>query len=196
MFFDSFRTGDRTLTRSCSSRIEGFGTSQSREVIFGRCNRPYDPKCQMRQALRQCSGLKIGSGGGRAHQQAQTFGGLCKLRQEMEAAGRSGSIVTILCDDGNRYLDTLLRSGMGDGKLRRNRLLRSYFGGISLNSNEEGHYEKGEICVCNASGINGRRDVLRHNSFGLLSGSTTESSKARLLIAKTSRMESLIRVTL
>ena len=32
--------------------------------------------------------------------------GALQVAQEMEAAGRSGSVVTVLCDDGNRYLDT------------------------------------------------------------------------------------------
>ncbi len=53
----------------------------------------------MRFLLREC-GLSCGPSTGTA------MYGVLRLACEMRAAGRAGSVVTLLCDDGNRYADT------------------------------------------------------------------------------------------
>ena len=105
VFFDSFRTGDRTLTRSCSSRIEGIGRPKVEKSFLADV---IDRMIQVPDAasiatmlwledrIRRRAGPSTGT----------NLWGALQIAQEMEAAGRSGAIVTILCDDGNRYLDT------------------------------------------------------------------------------------------
>ncbi|WP_347310945.1 PLP-dependent cysteine synthase family protein [Defluviimonas sp. SAOS-178_SWC] len=105
VFFDSYRTGDMTLRRACSSRIEGIGRPKV-EASFQ--HDVVDRMIQVADAdsvatilwLEEVIGRKAGASTG------TNLWGAFIVAQEMMAAGRQGSIVTLMCDSGRRYLDT------------------------------------------------------------------------------------------
>jgi cysteine synthase A len=105
VFYDSYRTGDLTLTRACSSRIEGIGRpkvepSFQHGVIDRMMQVPDAASVAAILWLEERIGRKAGPSTG------TNIWGALKVAQEMQAEGRRGSIVTLLCDSGQRYLDT------------------------------------------------------------------------------------------
>ncbi|MEY4883477.1 MAG: hypothetical protein RIS34_1331 [Pseudomonadota bacterium] len=98
------RTGDATLT-GVGSRIEGIGRPRV-EPSFMRTlvDRMMDvPNADSVAAMRVLSGLlgrRVGPSTG------TNFVGMLTLATEMRAAGQSGSILSLLCDSGERYLPT------------------------------------------------------------------------------------------
>jgi cysteine synthase len=105
VFFDSYQNGDMTLRRACSSRIEGIGrpkveASFQHDVIDRMIQVPDAASVATILWLEQVIGRKAGASTG-----TNLWGALIVAR-EMLAEGRRGSIVTLLCDSGQRYLDT------------------------------------------------------------------------------------------
>ncbi|MCU9848392.1 PLP-dependent cysteine synthase family protein [Defluviimonas sp. WL0024] len=105
VFYDSYMTGDRTLRRACSSRIEGIGRpkvepSFQHDVIDRMIQVPDAASVATIHWLEERIGRKAGASTG-----TNLWGALVVAR-EMMAAGRKGSIVTLMCDSGRRYLDT------------------------------------------------------------------------------------------
>jgi cysteine synthase len=105
VFFDSYQNGDMTLRRACSSRIEGIGrpkveASFQHDVIDRMIQVPDAASVATILWLEQVIGRKAGASTG-----TNLWGALIVAR-EMMAEGRRGSIVTLLCDSGQRYLDT------------------------------------------------------------------------------------------
>lgn len=105
VFFDSYLTGDLTLTRACSSRIEGIGRpkvepSFQHGVIDRMIQVPDAASVAAILWLEERIGRKAGPSTG------TNLWGTLEVAREMRAAGRKGSIVTLLCDSGQRYLDT------------------------------------------------------------------------------------------
>jgi len=105
VFFDSYKTGDTTLRRACSSRIEGIGRpkvepSFQHDVIDRMIQVPDVASVATILWLEERIGRKAGASTG-----TNVWGAL-QIAQEMMAAGRTGSIVTLMCDSGRRYLDT------------------------------------------------------------------------------------------
>ncbi|MEP0589272.1 MAG: PLP-dependent cysteine synthase family protein [Roseobacter sp.] len=105
VFLESYQTGNRGLIRSCSSRIEGIGRPRVEksflpDVIDRMIQVPDAASIAtmlwLEKQIRRRAGPSTGT----------NLWGALQVAQEMEAAGRSGSVVTVLCDDGNRYLDT------------------------------------------------------------------------------------------
>ena len=98
------RSGDATLTAQ-GSRIEGIGRPRV-EASFIRTlvDRMLEvPDVESVAAMRELSALlgrKVGPSTG------TNFVGMLTLAQEMRARGESGSILSLLCDAGERYLPT------------------------------------------------------------------------------------------
>lgn len=105
VFYDAWRSGDRTLTSGASSRIEGIGRPRVEpSFIPGVVDRMIEvPDAGSIAAARHGSavlGKRLGGSTG------TNLWGAFQLIAEMAAAGRGGSVVTLLCDGGERYADT------------------------------------------------------------------------------------------
>ena len=105
VFYDYYRSGDTSLTCDAPSRIEGIGRPQVEpSFISGVIDRMFRvPDASSIAAvhfLEQVLGHKYGPSTG------TNLHGVVELAVEMAAAGRDGAIATLICDAGNRYLDT------------------------------------------------------------------------------------------
>lgn len=105
VFYDCFRTGDRGLRLETGSRIEGIGrprveASFIASVIDRMIRVPDAASIAAIHWLERLVGRKFGGSTG-----TNVFGAL-KLAEEMMACGQKGSIVTLICDPGERYLGT------------------------------------------------------------------------------------------
>ena len=105
VFYDSYATRDMTLRRACSSRIEGIGrpkveASFQHDVIDRMIQVPDAASVAAVLWLEEIIGRKAGASTG------TNLWGVLQIAQEMMAAGRQGSIVTLMCDSGRRYLDS------------------------------------------------------------------------------------------
>lgn len=100
-----FRTGDRSLRCETSSRIEGIGRPQVepsfiREVIDRVIQVPDEVSLATIRFLSDILNRKVGGSTG------TNLWAALQLMMEMRQAGQSGSVVTLICDSGDRYLDT------------------------------------------------------------------------------------------
>ena len=98
------RSGDSTLT-DVGSCIEGIGRPQVeasfiRTVIDRMLEVPDAESVAAMQALTHMLGRKVGPSTG------TNFIGMLHLAQEMRARGETGSLLSLLCDSGERYLPT------------------------------------------------------------------------------------------
>ena len=105
VFYDSFTSGDDTLTRNCSSRIEGIGRPKVEKsfqpnVIDEMLKVPDAASVATIWWLESRIGRKAGPSTG------TNLWGALKLAREMAQQGQAGSVVTLMCDSGERYLDT------------------------------------------------------------------------------------------
>lgn len=103
VFYDYFRTGDRQLTIDTGSRIEGIGrprveASFIASVIDRMIRVPDAGSIATIHWLERILGRKCGGSTG-----TNLFGAL-QLAEEMIENGQKGSIVTMICDPGERYL--------------------------------------------------------------------------------------------
>ncbi|MGL4191793.1 MAG: PLP-dependent cysteine synthase family protein [Vibrio sp.] len=105
VFYDYCRTRNPDLTGECGSKIEGIGRPRVEPSFIA------DVVDEMRQVadaasiatiywLENILGRKAGASTG-----TNLYGAL-QLACEMKRRGEQGSIVTLLCDSGERYLDT------------------------------------------------------------------------------------------
>ena len=110
VFYDHFMTGDPALRINSRSRIEGIGRPRV-EASFQPCI--IDRMMQVPDAaslatihwLETVIGRKCGGSTGTNVWAALT------LMAEMREAGRTGSVATLVCDGGERYLDTYYDAG-------------------------------------------------------------------------------------
>jgi cysteine synthase A len=105
VFFDSFSTGDRSPRIETSSRIEGIGrprveASFIASVVDRMIRAPDAASIAAIHWLETVIGRKCGGSTG-----TNVYAALI-LADEMLAEGRTGSIVTLICDPGERYLGT------------------------------------------------------------------------------------------
>ncbi|MGE8393513.1 PLP-dependent cysteine synthase family protein [Pseudomonas sp. BIGb0427] len=105
VFFDCYKTGDRSLRLDCGSRIEGIGrprveASFLAQVIDAMVKVPDALSLAAMHYLAQRLGRRVGGSSG-----TNLIGALAAA-QHMRAAGEAGSIVAILCDGGDRYATT------------------------------------------------------------------------------------------
>lgn len=102
VFFDSYVSGDRSLSLDCGSRIEGIGRPRVEasflpQVIDAMCKVPDALSLAAMHYLAQRLGRRVGASSG-----TNLIGALLAA-QQMRAVGEQGSVVAILCDSGERY---------------------------------------------------------------------------------------------
>ncbi len=105
VFYDSYLSGDRLLTSTASSRIEGIGRpkvehSFQPDVIDHMMKIPDANSIATILWLETLIGRKAGASTG------TNLWGALQVAEQMVKNGQKGSIVTLLCDSGERYLDT------------------------------------------------------------------------------------------
>ena len=105
VFYDVFQDGDRSLTLSVSSNVEGIGRPRA-EPSFqpGVIDRMIKvPDAASFAAIHFLEGLLRRKCGGSTG--TNLYASL-QIAAEMQQAGQTGSLVTVICDPGDRYLDT------------------------------------------------------------------------------------------
>ncbi|MCE7579476.1 PLP-dependent cysteine synthase family protein [Aliivibrio fischeri] len=105
VFHDFYKTGNKELTLDAGSKIEGIGRPRVEPsfipgVIDEMRTIPDVASVATARWLESILGRKAGASTG-----TNLFGAL-QLACEMQKRGEKGSIVTLLCDSGERYLDT------------------------------------------------------------------------------------------
>lgn len=105
VFFDYYQQRDATLTSSLCSRIEGIGRPRVEpsfvpDVIDCMKNIPDAASLAAIHVLEQLLNRKCGGSTG------TNLWGAFELISEMQRNGESGSVVTLICDSGDRYLDS------------------------------------------------------------------------------------------
>ncbi|WP_211091480.1 PLP-dependent cysteine synthase family protein [Pseudothauera rhizosphaerae] len=105
VFYDSFRRGDRSLRGEHGSRIEGIGRPRVEpsflaEVVDGMIKVPDAASIAALRWLERLTGRRAGGSTG------TNLWGALQIAGQMQARGERGSIVTVLCDGGERYPDT------------------------------------------------------------------------------------------
>ncbi|PSV03597.1 cysteine synthase [Photobacterium leiognathi subsp. mandapamensis] len=105
VFHDYFMQRDNTITGNTGSRIEGIGRPRVEpsfipDVIDEMRKIPDAASVATMHWLERIIGRKAGASTG------TNLFGVLQIAAEMKARGETGSIVTLLCDSGERYLDT------------------------------------------------------------------------------------------
>ncbi|KAF1054079.1 MAG: Cysteine synthase [Stenotrophomonas maltophilia] len=105
VFFDAYRSGDRSLTLDHGSRIEGIGRPRVEPsflptVIDAMTQVPDAWSLAAMHYLAERLGRRVGGSSG------TNLMGALLVAQHMVARGESGSVVAILCDGGERYATT------------------------------------------------------------------------------------------
>ena len=105
VFAESWRIRDRTLTRARGSAIEGIGRPRVEpsfvpEVIDHVIDVPDAASFAAMRFLSRLIGRAVGGSTG------TNLWGCAELMAEMRREGRVGSVVTLLCDSGERYRNT------------------------------------------------------------------------------------------
>ncbi|UUM31459.1 PLP-dependent cysteine synthase family protein [Vibrio japonicus] len=105
VFFDYFQSRNVNLTGECGSKIEGIGRPRVEPsfipgVVDEMRKIPDAASVATAHWLEKVLGRKVGASTG------TNLYGVLQLASEMKAKGEKGSIVTLLCDSGERYLDT------------------------------------------------------------------------------------------
>ena len=105
VFFDAYQQGDRGLTSEHNSRIEGIGRPLVEEsfqpgVIDNMLKVPDLASVATMHWLYDRTGRKAGPSTG------TNLWGALQLARKMVEQGEEGSVVTLMCDSGERYPDT------------------------------------------------------------------------------------------
>lgn len=105
VFYDSYVSGDHDLISDSSSRIEGIGRPKVEHsfqpgVIDAMIKVPDAASIATMLWLEKLIGRKTGPSTG------TNLWGALQIAHEMQKSRHTGSIVTLLCDSGDRYLDT------------------------------------------------------------------------------------------
>ncbi|KHS85949.1 PLP-dependent cysteine synthase family protein [Pectobacterium carotovorum] len=109
VFYDCYQQRDRSITGPCGSRIEGIGRPRAEpsfipDVIDSMIKVPDAASIATLYWLESVLGRKAGASTG------TNVWGMLQLAKEMVSRGQKGAIVTLLCDSGERYLDTYYNS--------------------------------------------------------------------------------------
>jgi cysteine synthase A len=104
-FFDGFSTRDDTCRCEQPSRIEGIGRPRVEPsfvpgVIDHMLRIPDAVSIAAMRVLSQHLGRRVGASTG------TNFAAMCFHAARMKAAGEAGSLVTLICDSGERYANT------------------------------------------------------------------------------------------
>ncbi|MDH2911908.1 PLP-dependent cysteine synthase family protein [Kosakonia sp. HypNH10] len=105
VFFDYWQQRDSTLRSPIGSKIEGIGRPRVEpsfiaDVVDEMLRVPDAASVATAQWLETLLGRKVGASTG------TNMWGALQLAAQMRDEGRNGSIVTLLCDSGERYLET------------------------------------------------------------------------------------------
>lgn len=105
VFMDYWQNRDCSLRSAVGSKIEGIGRPRCEpsfipDVIDDMMRVPDAASIATMQWLETVLGRKVGASTG------TNMWGVLQLAAQMREEGRSGSIVTLLCDSGERYLET------------------------------------------------------------------------------------------
>lgn len=105
VFFDYYHCLDKELKLTCGSKIEGIGRPRVEpsfvpSVIDEMRRIPDAASLATMHWLERRLGRKVGPSTG------TNLYGVLQIAREMHKRGEQGSIVTLLCDSGERYLDT------------------------------------------------------------------------------------------
>lgn len=105
VFYDAFESGDRSLCANTSSKIEGIGRpkvehSFQPDVITRMIKVPDAASVAAMRWLEKRIGRKAGPSTG------TNLWGALQEAAHLKQADQAGSIVTLLCDSGDRYLST------------------------------------------------------------------------------------------
>ncbi|MEZ8110556.1 PLP-dependent cysteine synthase family protein [Vibrio splendidus] len=105
VFHEYFQTGNVNVKGSTFSKIEGIGRPRAEPsfipgVVDEMRKIPDAASIATTHWLSEILGRKVGASTG------TNMYGVLQLASEMKARGETGSIVTLLCDSGERYLDT------------------------------------------------------------------------------------------
>ncbi|NLS13857.1 PLP-dependent cysteine synthase family protein [Vibrio sp. SM6] len=105
VFFDAYHTNDPHLTCQQGSKIEGIGRPRVEPsfiagVVDEMRKIPDAASVATAHWLSELLGRKVGASTG------TNFYAVLQLACEMKSRGETGSIVTLLCDSGERYLDS------------------------------------------------------------------------------------------
>ncbi|WP_088285460.1 PLP-dependent cysteine synthase family protein [Ideonella sp. A 288] len=106
VFFDAFASGRRDLASTERGRIEGIGRPRVEPSFVPTV---IDRMLRVPDAASFCAAVDLSARLGRrvGPSTGTNFAGVLHLAREMSARGERGSIVTLICDAGERYLDTL-----------------------------------------------------------------------------------------
>lgn len=104
-FFDYYHQRDRTLTGHCGSKIEGIDRPRAEpsfipDVIDSMMQVPDAASIATLYWLESILGRKVGASTG------TNVWSMLQLANQMRGQDQQGAIVTLLCDSGERYLDT------------------------------------------------------------------------------------------
>ncbi|MBE9398106.1 PLP-dependent cysteine synthase family protein [Pontibacterium sp. N1Y112] len=118
VFYDSYQSGDTELTASVGSKIEGIGRPQV-EASFQPAIIDAMLKVSDAASIATIHWLEGRIGRKAGASTGTNLWGALQVAQEMKANGEQGSIVTLMCDSGERYLDTYynaawVRENIGD----------------------------------------------------------------------------------
>ncbi|KCZ47952.1 hypothetical protein HY2_16365 [Hyphomonas pacifica] len=105
VLFDYYCSGDETLRSAMPSRIEGIGRPRVEpsffpELVDRMMKVPDHASMAALHYLEGLTGRRFGGSTG------TNFCGAYRLARELEAAGEKASIVTLICDSGERYFDS------------------------------------------------------------------------------------------
>lgn len=105
VFYEVWRTGDRSIEIAKGGRIEGIGRPRAEEsfqptVIDRMIKVPDGASVAAMRWLEQQTGRRAGASTG------TNLWGMLTLAAEMHQRGEKGSLVTLICDSGERYLDS------------------------------------------------------------------------------------------
>lgn len=105
VFLEYFQTGNANVKGNTFSKIEGIGRPRAEPsfipgVVDEMRKIPDAASIATTHWLSDILGRKVGASTG------TNMYGVLQLASEMKARGEKGSIVTLLCDSGERYLDT------------------------------------------------------------------------------------------
>ncbi len=105
VFHDYYRSGDASLELDCGSRIEGIGRPRVEpSFIPGVIDRMIDvPDAATMAALRVLERLLGRRCGGST---GTNLVGALQLMCDMRESGETGPVITLICDEGNRYIGT------------------------------------------------------------------------------------------
>ncbi|WP_179867852.1 PLP-dependent cysteine synthase family protein [Rhizobium anhuiense] len=116
-FYESYKTGNTNATCATSSRIEGIGRPRVEPsfmpaVIDHMIKLPDAASLAAMHVLSDRLSRRVGGSTG------ANFYGVCWIAANMAAQGKSGSVVSLICDGGERYASTYYdRDWLRDAKI-------------------------------------------------------------------------------